>query len=204
MSDRSLIQRKRRAITWLFGVPLGALVIVSESYWDARGSILGDVLFLMGLALVGVATVGRLWCSLYISGYKSKTLITVGPYSACRNPLYFFSLLGGIGIGLSSETLTIALLIAAAFLLYYPFLIRAEEKDLRDVHGDDFDKYMARTPTFCPSFARFHEPEEYTVRPKAFRKGVFDAMFFVWIVGVLELVEALHAHHLISARFRLY
>jgi protein-S-isoprenylcysteine O-methyltransferase Ste14 len=36
----------------------------------------------------------RLWCSLYISGYKNSQLITSGPYSLCRNPLYFFSFVG--------------------------------------------------------------------------------------------------------------
>jgi protein-S-isoprenylcysteine O-methyltransferase Ste14 len=203
MSGRSFIQRKRRLITWLFAAALGALIMISASRSDEYG-VVGDLLFLVGLLLVGVATVGRLWCSLYISGYKTNVLITSGPYSVCRNPLYFFSLIGGVGVGLSTETVTIALIIAAGFLLLYPFVIRSEEKGLRKAHGDAYDKYVRDTPRFFPSFQRFHEPEEYTVRTRAFRRRVTDSMCFIWVVGALELIEALHEHHVIPVLFRLY
>ena len=204
MSGRSFIQKRRRAFSGLFIAALIALIVTSESRWDATGSVVGDLFFLLGLVLVGIATVGRLWCGLYISGYKTNTLITVGPYSICRNPLYFCSLLGGIGLGLATETATFALMIVAGFLLYYPFVIRAEERDLQRTHGADFDRYAASTPRFWPSLGRLREPEEYLVKPKVFRREVFDAMLFVWVVGVLELVEALHAHQMIPAFFQLY
>jgi protein-S-isoprenylcysteine O-methyltransferase Ste14 len=203
MSGRSLIQKKRRLITWLFVLALGTLIVVSASRSDEYG-IVGNLLFLVGLLLVGVATVGRLWCSLYISGYKSDVLITTGPYSICRNPLYFFSLLGGVGLGLSTETVTIALIITAAFLLLYPFVIRSEEKGLRKMHGHDYDEYVAHTPRFWPSLKQFREPEEYTVRTRVFRRRVSDSMCFIWIVGGLELIEALHEHHILPVFFRLY
>ncbi len=203
MSGRSFIQKRRRIITWLFAVPLGVLVVVSENRSEEYG-IFSDLLFLAGLVLVGVATVGRLWCSLYISGYKTDMLITTGPYSVCRNPLYFFSLMGGVGLGLSTETVTIALIILAGFLLLYPFVIRSEEKGLRQAHGDAYDQYVRDTPRFFPSFKRYCEPEEYTVRTRAFRHRVGDSMCFIWIVGALELIEALHEHHVIPVLFRLY
>ncbi|GIS42766.1 MAG: hypothetical protein Ct9H90mP15_08060 [Candidatus Neomarinimicrobiota bacterium] len=31
--------------------------------------------------------------SLYVEGFKTKKLITEGPYSMVRNPLYFFTVL---------------------------------------------------------------------------------------------------------------
>lgn len=204
MPSRYFVQRRRIVATWLFASLLGGLVLISESHWDVNGALVGELLLLVGLALLGVATVGRLWCSLYISGYKKSTLITLGPYSICRNPLYFFSFLGGIGVGFCSETVTMALLIAAGFLLYYPFVIRAEERTLRRRHGDVFDEYVAKTPRFWPSLGLLQEPEEYTVKPKVFRGAVFDAMVFVWIAGMLELVEALHAQHVIRPLLQLY
>jgi protein-S-isoprenylcysteine O-methyltransferase Ste14 len=203
MAGRSFIQKRRRIITWVFAVALGVLVAVSASRSDEYG-IVGDLLFLAGLVFVGVATVGRLWCSLYIAGYKTDMLITTGPYSVCRNPLYFFSLIGGIGLGLATETVTIAVIIAAGFLLLYPFVIRSEEKGLRERHGANYDKYMRDTPRFFPSFKLFREPEEYTVRTRAFRRRVWDSMCFIWIVGGLELIEALHEHHILPVLFRLY
>jgi hypothetical protein len=35
--------------------------------------------------IAAVASLGRMWCSLYIAGSKDKELITNGPYSLCRN-----------------------------------------------------------------------------------------------------------------------
>ena len=203
MAGRSLVQRKRKVVTWIFAIALGSLILVSRSAWEGSG-LVSDLLFSMGLVLVGVATVGRLWCSFYICGYKTNTLITVGPYSVCRNPLYFFSFLGGAGIGLATETLTVTFVLLVAFALYYPFVIMAEEKRLRAVHGDDFERYVGRTPRFWPSFAKLEEPEEYTVKPRRLRNGILDAMGFVWMAGILELIEALHEYNVVPAFFRLY
>ena len=200
---RSFIEKKRKIFSRLFAVALGVFILFSRSRLEEYG-LVSDLVFLIGIALAGVATVGRLWCSLYICGYKTKKLISLGPYSLCRNPLYFFSLLGGIGVGLATETLTVTLIILVAFLLYYPFMIRAEEKKLREIHGDDFERYVKKTPKIWPSFAGLNEPEEYTVRPKLFRKRVFDALWFVWIVGILEIIEALHECNIIPILFRLY
>jgi protein-S-isoprenylcysteine O-methyltransferase Ste14 len=203
MAKRSFIEKKRRILTLLFAMVLGVLILFSQSRLE-EVYFLSELFFFTGIILVGVATVGRLWCSLYIGGHKTKELITVGPYSVCRNPLYFFSFLGGIGIGFASETLTVILLILSAYLFYYPFVIRAEEKKLRRIHGSDFDRYMSKTPRFFPSLAGLSEPEEYTVRPRLFKRRIFDALWFVWIAGILELVEALHEYNVIPTFFRLW
>jgi protein-S-isoprenylcysteine O-methyltransferase Ste14 len=203
MARRNLLLRKRQLITRLFATVLGTVIVFSSSRWEEH-YVVGHLLFLVGLALVAVATMGRVWCSLYISGYKGRCLITVGPYSLCRNPLYLFSLIGAIGLGLSTKTLTIPAVLAAAFLAYYPFVISAEEEDLRASHGSDFDAYARSTPRFFPSLARFREPDEYTIRLGALRRSVGDCMFFIWIVGLLEMVGALHEHQVIPSLWRLY
>ncbi len=203
MASWNLLLKKRRVATGLFAIVLGALIVFSSSRWEEY-YVVGHLLFLAGLALVAVATMGRVWCALYISGYKNSCLITVGPYSLCRNPLYFFSLMGAIGLGLSTKTLTIPAILAASFMAYYPSVIRAEEEDLRASHGSDFDAYARNTPRFFPSLARFSEPEEYTIRLGALRRSAGDSMLFIWIVGLLEMVGALHEHHVIPSLFRLY
>ena len=48
---------------------------------------------IFGFILVVFGCFGRIWASLYIEGNKTKNLITAGPFSMVRNPLYFFSLI---------------------------------------------------------------------------------------------------------------
>ncbi|MCE5185516.1 MAG: isoprenylcysteine carboxylmethyltransferase family protein [Planctomycetaceae bacterium] len=190
--------------TRLFMAGIIAVLVVSSGYWDAVGSMFSAFLFLAGCVLVGIASIGRLWCSLYIAGYKTKQLIISGPYSICRNPLYFFSLLGGLGAGLTSESLLIPLLIAAAFGLYYPFVIRHEEDKLQALYGSEFESYRNRVPRFWPQLSLLTEPTEYVVMPNVFRRHLFSALWFIWMIGILEIIEELHEMHLLPTYFRIY
>lgn len=203
-SKRSFIKKKRILVSRLFIVVVVLVVLFSGSYWE-QFDLYSTTLFLMGAVLVGLATVGRLWCSLYISGYKkSSTLIKTGPYSICRNPLYFFSLLGGIGVGLATETLTIPAIIIIAFACYYPLVIKKEQQRLRQLHGQEYEAYCNTTPSFIPALKLFNEPQEYNVKPRIFRRSLFEAMWFFWFVGILELIEALHEAGLVPVIIKLY
>jgi protein-S-isoprenylcysteine O-methyltransferase Ste14 len=155
-------------------------------------TLFGSLLFLLGVVLVGIGAVGRLWCSLYINGYKNAQVIALGPYSISRNPLYLFSFLGAAGIGFATETLTFGIGLSAVFLAMYPFVIGHEEVFLERKFGDAFRAYVARTPRFFPDLSRLSEPESYTVDVRAFRRSMGDALWFVWILGLLEVVKALH------------
>jgi protein-S-isoprenylcysteine O-methyltransferase Ste14 len=179
-----------------------AVFVVSSSRWE--GTLLDPLLFLAGMLLIGIGTMGRLWCSLYIAGYKEGTLISVGPYSVTRNPLYFFSLIGAVGVGLATETLTIALIFGALFGLFYPTVIRAEEERLSELHGAAFDDYCRRVPRFWPRWSLLREPAQYAVCPLPFRKRLVDGLWFVWLVGVVELIEALHELGVLPVYWRLY
>jgi protein-S-isoprenylcysteine O-methyltransferase Ste14 len=180
----------RIAVSRAFAIAFFVAVLVVDSAHE--GTWVEIVLFMTGLALVGIATVGRLWCSLYISGRKDSELITTGPYSVSRNPLYFFSLLGFAGIGFATETITFGLALGLLFLIGYPAVIHREEAVLRSRFGAVFDAYCARTPRFFPSCAKFVEPESYVVNPRLFRRTMGDVVWFIWFVGIIELVEALH------------
>jgi protein-S-isoprenylcysteine O-methyltransferase Ste14 len=137
----------RISVSRAFGVMFFITVLVCDSAHE--GTIVAPVLFLSGLVLIGIATVGRLWCSLYISGYKNSQLVTAGPYSMCRNPLYFFSFLGFVGIGLATETASIPLALIVAVLLVYPHVIKREEAHLRSKFGEAFTRYAAGRREYC-------------------------------------------------------
>ncbi|MBI5410004.1 MAG: isoprenylcysteine carboxylmethyltransferase family protein [Nitrospirae bacterium] len=187
----------------LFMAGLGVVILFTGSRWSENG-IAGGVLFLVGATLAGLATVGRMWCSVYISGYKKDTLVTTGPYSMCRNPLYFFSLLGAVGVGLATRTLTIPAIIFIAFAVYYPVVIRREEQRLLGIHGKRFEEYCKKVPRFIPSFSSFTEPEEYVIKPKFLRGRFSDSLWFVWLIGIIALIESLHGHGIAPVYFKLY
>ena len=72
----------------------------------------------------------------------------------CRNPLYFFSSVGSIGVSCATETFTIPLLTALAFGIYYPSVMgKGTEKD-----SPPFSETPTGTiaGTFPPSFPSSH------------------------------------------------
>jgi hypothetical protein len=121
-----------------------------------------------------------------------------------RHPLYFFSLIGGVGVGFTSETLAIPAIVAVAFALYYPFVIRSEEKKLRETHPEEFEAYVKTTPAFFPKLSLLTEPQEYKVNPISFKRRLFSSLWFVWLVGILEIIEGLHELKLLPVLFKIY
>jgi len=187
-----MINKFRIHFSRIFAGFLFALIIFSSSLWENKAPLITAVLFFAGIVLAAIASLGRLWCSVYIAGYKTNHLVTQGPYSMCRNPLYFFSLLGALGVGFASETLLIPLLILVAFVLYYPSVIKSEEANLMRLHKSEFEIYLKKIPCFFPKISLLNEPAEYTVKPKKFKIQIFDALWFVWLIGIIEIIEELH------------
>lgn len=199
---RTLFERLRISTTWFYTLCIAILAIFGQSCYQT--SMLGSLLFTVGGSLAAVGAFGRLWCSLYISGYKNNTLISEGPYSLCRNPLYFFSFIGALGIGLSTGNFTIPVMIIVGFSIYYPLVVSGEEARLAVIHGERFESYRQKTPAFFLRFSAFREPDEYTVRPKIFRKDIGDAVWFIWAVCLLQLIAKLREFHYIPTLFNLY
>ena len=181
----------RLPVSRLLSFTAVVFLLLSTSRWDNAGSGISMVLFPLGMFLVAIGTLGRMWCSLYIAGYKDQVLITQGPYSMTRNPLYFFSTFGALGVGFCTETFTFPAVLLAGMILYYPLVVRKEERRLRERFGNDFDEYARRVPAFFPDFRLFSEPESYVVKPIVYRRHMLSALWFIWIVGLIELAEGL-------------
>ncbi len=186
----------------------GAIVLFfffsTQSYWETKNIIITYLLFFLGIILVAIASLGRMWCSLYIAGYKDSKLITEGPYSLCRNPLYFFSMIGVIGIGCATKTFTIPILFIILFSSYYRFVIKSEETRLKHLFGAVFEEYAKTVPAFFPSFSTFYEPDNYNVKPSVYRRHIFSALWFIWIVGIIEVIEGMKELGFLKALWSLY
>jgi len=202
--NKTRLERHRILLTRVAAAIALFLYVTSENHWESRNKAIPICLFSLGIVLVGIASMGRIWCALYIAGYKNGRLVTEGPYSMCRNPLYFFSMLGVLGIVCCTETLTFPLLFVTAFAVFYPAVIRSEEKRLEELFGAEFQKYKEGMPAFFPRFSAFREPETYSVRPVAYRRAMFDALWFVWMAGILELIEGLREIGLSACMWSVY
>ncbi|PKK88189.1 MAG: isoprenylcysteine carboxylmethyltransferase family protein [Candidatus Wallbacteria bacterium HGW-Wallbacteria-1] len=199
-----MIEKLRKPVSWIFGLAVIIALMTTTSLTDKIMPLLGHSLFFVGVLFIGIAVLGRTWCSLYISGYKNDVLVTDGPYSLTRNPLYFFSLVGAIGVGLTTETILFPAVITLAFAIYYPMVIMSEENRLKKMHGETFDEYALKVPRFFPSRRNFIEPEEYVVKPRIFRSHLRDALWFVLFIGFTEMMEVARALKILPTWFGTY
>jgi protein-S-isoprenylcysteine O-methyltransferase Ste14 len=199
-----MVEKLRIRISQIFVVLVFVLICVSKNLWEDKAPLVPTFLFFLGAVLVGVASLGRLWCSVYIAGYKTDHLVTQGPYSMCRNPLYFFSLLGALGVGSSCENILIPVLILIGFATYYPHVIKSEEAELAKLHKNAFEMYFKKVPSFFPKISYLTEPEEYIVKPVVLKRHMFSALWFIWFVGIIEIIEELHELEILPTIFNIY
>lgn len=144
---------------------------------------------LAGLILVALACLGRIWTSVFIAGHKDEKLVTAGPYALCRHPLYACSMVGALGIGLTSRS---ALLCGLTVLVIVAMLIYAaagEEQFLESTFPEEYRAYVLATPNrFWPRLrARPPLPERIDVRPAVFWKAFLDAGAFILLWVLVEL-----------------
>lgn len=154
-----------------------------------------EVMMLAGLTMATLATAGRMWCSLFIAGRKNATLVTQGPYALCRNPLYFSSLIGAIGVGLASGMFTVTLAVGLAFALYYPGVIRREEAFLFQRHGDSFAAYVQTVPCFWPRWNGGLDavPTSIECYPRIFIAHLASAIWFPIGCGAAYVVSLIRS-----------
>lgn len=188
----SLIPSRRRIYASRFVAALFlATVIIGSNHWKKTLPCIVPVFHLVGWFLVSLGVLGRVWSSSYISGHKTVSLQQEGPYSICRNPLYFFSFMAGLGITLLTGMLSMSLTFAVAFLTYYRSVILGEEARLTQQHGEDFAEFCRQVPRFWPSFSKYREPKEYSVAAASFRKELGDVSLFIAAGGLIEFVDAI-------------
>lgn len=204
MSRTIFSARNRVFVSRVLAVSMFVLLGLSADGWQALAPLVGSILSLLGWALVGIGMTGRIWSSSYISGRKNTELVRGGPYSICRNPLYFFSFIAGLGIMLVTETMFLPLLFSVLFWLYYRQVIAREEEKLLRLHQAVFTAYCATVPRFWPNPIIYSEPASYTVSSAAFRNSLADILWFTIAGGAIEFLEAMHFSGVIPAFLTIY
>lgn len=175
----------RQAVSLVVVLACVALLLSTPASWSPV-TLLGRLLGAAAFLLVVVAALGRVWCGLYISGYKEDRIVDVGPYALIRNPLYVFSFIGAIGLGLATGRLLIVILLAVAFLGYYPLVVLAEENNLHEKFDQIYSDYARRTPRFFPQHWQLVEPDLYPTRPRHFRRALMEVSWFFWAYLLIQ------------------
>jgi protein-S-isoprenylcysteine O-methyltransferase Ste14 len=174
----------------LFLLILPLLLIVHAPLSE---TLAGELMENLGLILIVGGVLGRAWSILYIGGRKNRTVVTDGPYSMCRHPLYLFSTIAVVGFGLMLQSLVLTALLAGLFgsALYYTAL--REEERLRRMFGPDYAAYARTTPALLPAISNFRTDQDVTFNVSQLRQNFWDATVFIMLIPLAEILEWGHA-----------
>lgn len=185
---------------------LGAILLFLVVFVQAQatpGTSLHELIDDFGFLLIGIAVLGRTWCALYIGGKKLNELVTDGPYSITRNPLYVFSCIGAAGIGFSTGSVVLGGVVALLVYLVLTMVTRNEESALLEKFGTPFAAYVARVPRFWPNARLWQDTRTLTVDPSKVVRTFFESGLMLISIPVLELIELLQEMHIIPVLLHL-
>jgi len=175
---------------------LYALVVLACALSDGRalGGDAGLLAQAVGFVLVASGTLWRLWSSVFVAGRKDVEVVVDGPYARCRHPLYFGTLLAGLGLGLTTRSVVLTAAVTAALSIAVLRAIGREERWLEARHGQAWRDYRARVPALLPRWQRPATPASRQVNLPVFRKAFLDAGSVLGLWLLLVLIDALRPH----------
>lgn len=191
-SSRPFRQKKRIWALWLLTAVFITFQLFTRSGFPPEGLVLG-ILEQIGTMLIMLGIIGRIWSIIYVGGRKNSELVTDGPYSITRNPLYVSSLIAIVGVCLIfGSLLAVALFTLLAYLVFF-YTAKREAEYLSHLFGEQYDAYARRTPLFWPAFSNLDWGQERAFSPYALTVTSRDALFILAIIPIAECVEYLHA-----------
>ncbi len=135
-------------------LPVAALLLVVASAEPSAASLA------VGLPLVLGGEAIRLWAAGYL--FKTRELVTSGPYARVRHPLYLGTLLIGLGLlamaGTRVALVGVPLGLLFFFGYYLPYKDRTECHRLEERYGRVFRLYRHAVPALLPRLRRWHDP----------------------------------------------
>lgn len=190
------IQKQRINVLRIVFILLLPLILFTHSAWETHPAI-HETLEAAGALLVIGGVLGRFWAILYAGGRKNTLVLQTGPYSICRHPLYLFSTIAILGFGLLLGSILITLVFGGLTFLILMLTARMEERYLIEKFGDAYRDYAVRVPRILPNLGLFHTPEEVSFSVSHLRINFQDALVFLALIPLAELIEYLHeASHL--------
>jgi protein-S-isoprenylcysteine O-methyltransferase Ste14 len=195
-------------ITVLTELSLGHVQRIRKAILPFVGSawseFVHDGLEFIGIVFIIIAITGRAWCSLYIGGRKLKALVTIGPYSASRNPLYLFTFFGVFGVGLQTGAILPGAVLACLTAAVFAMVVPHEERALQTIFGAEYDAYRAQVPRYWPRLENWRDTRSLEVNPAMILRTVADALPLLVAYPTMELCEYLQNAGIIGTAFAVY
>jgi protein-S-isoprenylcysteine O-methyltransferase Ste14 len=175
-----ILSANRLLFSW-FLVTLCLAAYVATVPLFQPNSLQHVVLTITGHLLVVICALGRLYATAFIGGHKTSTLVTYGPFYVVRNPLYVFSFVGVLGIGLLSMSAAVLIIAPAGAAVLFASAVMEEERVLLERFGQEYLSYFATVPRFLPAFRKYRVPETVLMHPATLKSGAIDA--FYWFLA---------------------
>lgn len=170
---------------WL-PVPFLLVPLFAPGRMDPRTTIIGVILMVIGEAwrMWGVATAGTVTRR---RGRNVGKLVSHGPFSWSRNPLYNGNFLLWMGIITISGVLWFLPVAAVIFAIEYYYIVRYEEGVLESIFGQEYLSYKARTPRWLPRPPQSSAGEFFWA--EAWRSEISTFLQFAAIIGLFVAKE---------------
>ncbi len=123
---------------------------------------------LVGILFVVIGEFLRIWAVGYAGGATRATslgaardLVTTGPYSYVRNPLYLGNLLLSLGICIFANVLWLIPILIVGYLIQYLPIITVEEVYLLASCGPTYQTYQEQVPRFLPQIQPYPNQSDH-------------------------------------------
>lgn len=189
-------QERRILILRMTFIAIFPLILFSRSAW-LEPEWMFEVLEVSGVSMVIFAVLGRFWSILYIGGRKNQLVMQDGPYSICRHPLYMFSTMGVVGLGLMLGSVVLTAILGLLTFAILTSTAKKEEEFLRAEFGDAYDIYATRTPRILPNITLFQTEDDVTFNVKTLKVNFFDALVFLSFIPLAEIMEWVKEENLV-------
>lgn len=207
MTDNSLTglrsyQRLRRITLAVLLALVFFVLLFGQSIFPPE-TVAHEAIEMAGIVLIVIGIAGRLWSTLYIGGRKSATVVTDGPYSITRNPLYVFSSIAAVGVGAQMGSITAAVGFGVACAAAFHIVILREERFLSANLGADYRAYLAAVPRFFPKPSLYREGETAGFKPSLLLVTLLDGLVFLVAMPVFEIIDAAQLSGALPVLFRM-
>jgi protein-S-isoprenylcysteine O-methyltransferase Ste14 len=193
----------RLRVTRMLVLPAAIFALLTHHTYP-EDSLADATLGGLGLVLLVASAGGRIWASAYLTGRKNRTLVTTGPYSLVRNPLYFASFIGFVGVGLAFESVVLAGVFALTFFAAHWPTIGAEERALEELFGESYRTYRSEVPRFIPAFRRIDFGRGSSAfEGRGFANAVLECMAIPLVYVLAEAAEVAKLNGLLPVLLRL-